>query len=96
MGDKVYTVGEVLERFFGIEGAAKNPSFDYIPHKRYFQAIEERDRQIKRLTKALDECCTALEGSFPPLDEEAEFSEVSITDAWDIRCRVRKLLREEM
>jgi len=35
--DKYLTVGEILEHFFGVEGAAKNPSFAYMRDSFWFQ-----------------------------------------------------------
>lgn len=43
--DQYFTVGQILEKFCGIEGASKDPSLAYIPHPYWFQWQQLRMQQ---------------------------------------------------
>ncbi len=40
VADKYFTIGEIKEWFFGIEGASKDPKWDYAPNPFYFQQAQ--------------------------------------------------------
>jgi hypothetical protein len=67
--DKYVPVGKIIEKFFGVEGASKDPRFDYCRDPFYFQNIQlqmqQQQMQMEQQQQAAQQQAAAQQGQQP-------------------------------
>jgi hypothetical protein len=66
--DKYFTVGQILERFCGIKGAAKDPNLQYRRDAFFFQWLEFQQQQQQMAMQQQQAQQQAAQGGGPPSD----------------------------